>query len=349
MELKEKLKVKNNISNAEIPQTKNNVYNNITLINVFLCFCVVMIHLTASPVTELRKDSIWYALIFAVNKLLQFSVPAFIFLSGFKLYNAYGDKKIDLKKFFSGRLKKIIVPYIISVMIYFVYYYAKKWVSIRDLPQYILLGTLVAHFYYIIIAVQFYVLFPILKSLFNKSAMAVTLLSLLCTFYFNEIFYFTYSDRIAGTYIFYFVLGMLFAKHKYCFKNNRLCLMCIAGYVITAVVHVRLSYMASLGKLIYSYAASMNIAYVAFAASAIYCIFSRFSDRYQALDGFAQTMGKVSYNVYLYHILVMLILQHNIFPHFYLTIKYRFAISFIIVYSLILAYGYLNKKLKSTL
>lgn len=335
--------------NLQDKEKKKKVYTSVTLINVFLCLAVVMIHLTASPVTELKKDSIWYTLIFIVNKLLQFSVPAFIFLSGFKLYNAYGNKKIDLKKFFSDRLKKIIVPYIISVLVYFVYYYIKKWVSIRNLPQYILLGTLVAHFYYIIIAVQFYMIFPLLKNFFNKSAAAVTLLSLLCTFCFNKIFYFTYSDRFAGTYIFYFVLGMVFAKHKYCFKNNGFCFSIVAGYIITAIVHISLSYMASLGKTIYSLAPVVHIIYVSSATAAIYCIFSRLSARLEAINGFFESFGNVSYNVYLYHLLVMLILQHDIFPNFYLTIKDKFAISFVVVYSLIFAYAYLDKKLKSNL
>lgn len=72
----------------------------VNLMNVLLCFGVVMVHLTASPVTSLQKDSIWYLLLYILNKSLCFVVPAFLFLSGFKLYNKYKDEKIDVKKFY---------------------------------------------------------------------------------------------------------------------------------------------------------------------------------------------------------------------------------------------------------
>ena len=75
----------------------------INLMNVILCFSVVMIHLTSSPLAVLRKDSILYLIIFIINKGLCFCVPAFIFLSGFKLYSKYKEEKIDVKKFFARK------------------------------------------------------------------------------------------------------------------------------------------------------------------------------------------------------------------------------------------------------
>ena len=94
----------------------------INLMNVFLCFSVIAIHLTADPVLHLRKDSIWYLLFFIINKLLTFAVPAFIFLSGFKLYSKFKDAKFDCTKFYIGRTKKIILPYLIAYSIYFLFY-----------------------------------------------------------------------------------------------------------------------------------------------------------------------------------------------------------------------------------
>ena len=101
---------------------KKAVFKEVIPMNSFLCLCVVMIHLTSAPLGALEVGSFLHMLIFAVNKLLCFSVPAFIFLSGLKLYASYHDKQIDLKRFYIGRVKKIIVPYIISVIIYFLYF-----------------------------------------------------------------------------------------------------------------------------------------------------------------------------------------------------------------------------------
>ena len=40
----------------------------ISLVNVLMCFSVVTIHLTSNPVILLNHDSIWYFIMFFVNK-----------------------------------------------------------------------------------------------------------------------------------------------------------------------------------------------------------------------------------------------------------------------------------------
>lgn len=89
---------------------KKGINKGITLMNALLCFCVVMIHLTSSPLSELRPGSLAHISIFIINKLLCFSVPAFIFLSGFKLYSKYGNEKVDIKPFFKKGFRKSLSP-----------------------------------------------------------------------------------------------------------------------------------------------------------------------------------------------------------------------------------------------
>lgn len=79
---------------------KRELSKGITLMNMLLCFCVVAIHLTSIPLSQLAPDSFAYILVFAANKVMCFSVPAFIFLSGFKLYSGYGNRKMNLGKFY---------------------------------------------------------------------------------------------------------------------------------------------------------------------------------------------------------------------------------------------------------
>ena len=78
----------------------------INLYNVILTLSVVLIHLTSTPVSTLQKDSIWYLIMFAINKSLCFVVPAFIFLSDFKLCNKYKNEKMDVKKFYLRKNKE---------------------------------------------------------------------------------------------------------------------------------------------------------------------------------------------------------------------------------------------------
>ncbi len=321
---------------------KKEVSKGISLMNVFLCFCVVMIHLTSSPLGALERGGFSHIFIFVINKLLCFSVPAFIFLSGFKLYSKYSDEKINLKEFFSKRVKKIIVPYIISVFVYFIYFYLKHWVSIKDLLEYIFLGTLAAHFYYIIIAVQMYLLFPFLKNIFNKNQVLTIVLTLVLTVLCQQFLTFKYSDRFFGSYIFYFVLGILFARYKA--SESKYLVTGALGFLPAAILHISLSYMSGLERFVYSYAEIVNIIYVTFSIMTIYGVCIRLSGKYDFINKYAKMLGNISYNVYLYHILVIFFLEYDVFPYFDLSVKERFVISFIFVYSLIFIYGFLSRK-----
>jgi len=322
------------------------IYKEVVSMNSLLCLFVVMIHLTSAPVVALTKGSFVHMVIFAVNKLLCFCVPAFIFLSGFKLYSGYGDKKIDLKRFFIGRVKKIILPYLVSVLVYFIYFYSKKWVALSELPQYIFLGTLVAHFYYIIIAVQLYILFPLLKKL-TKYPIVLLVLSLAITVCCHELFYFKYSDRFFGTYIFYFVFGMLFSKYDIFGKIKHYFLISAVGYAVMACVHFYFSYMATLGKRSYRYAEFVNIIYVFFSICLLYGICVLISRKSPPIYSMAGILGDVSYSVYLYHILIISVLQYDVYIFFNLTPMDQFAISFAVVYSLICIYAFSVWKIKS--
>ena len=220
-------------------------FKEIPLMNSFLCFCVVMVHLTSDPVENLTFGTFWHTIIYITNRVLWFSVPAFLFLSGLKLYNKYTDIKIDLRRFYAGRLKKIVVPYVICVLVYFLYFFGKGWADVKSLPKYILLGTLVSHCYYIVIAVQAYIIFPLLKKVFDSFPRTVTFAALICSVVFVQFWRFEYTDRFLGTYLFYFVFGMFFAKYRIYDKIKKVYPLCIAGYVVVAITHIGLLYKQS--------------------------------------------------------------------------------------------------------
>jgi len=316
--------------------------------NAFLCLCVVSIHLTSTPLTELRMDSFWYAVIFGINKLLHFSVPAFIFLSGFKLYSKYGGSRIDLKSFFKGRFFKIVVPYLVCVFIYFIYFLNKGWVSIENLPKYIFLGTLAAHFYYIVIAVQLYLIFPLLKRVFEKYPRLMLTATLGVTVCCLEVFHFKYQDRFFGLYIFYFALGMAFSKYRLWEKMERLYVPCVFGFILTAVVHISFSYLEVTGKTLYRAANIINIVYVIFAIGAIYAFCMKIAKSCNFTYRCAKALGDVSYSIYLYHILAIFILKYDILPKYALSVKWRFVISSVVLYSLIFLYAFLREKVKKS-
>lgn len=329
---------------------KKTKFEEITLLNAVLCLCVIMIHLTSEPVMQLTYVTFPHILIFVINKSLCFSVPAFLFLSGFKLYNKFDNSKIDLKRFFFGRFTKIGIPYVAAVLVYFVYFFAKKWVSPADLPQYIFLGTLSSQFYYIVVAVQFYLLFPVLKVLVDRFPKLTLTASLICTVLIQQFFNFQYYDRFAGTYVFYFVLGMLFAKRRVYEKSGRLCVVGACGAVLTAVVHLPLIYQSVyMGKSTYLCDDIVNIVYITFAIFALYGVAVKLNGKFGGLHKCAQVLGNVSFSVYLYHVLLIFLLKYDILPRFDLSVRERFIISFAVVYALVFVYAAVSTKLKKRL
>ncbi len=316
-------------------------FNEIPLMNSFLCFCVVMVHLTSDTVESLTFGTFWHTVIYIINRALWFSVPAFLFLSGLKLYNKYANVKIDLKSFYMGRIKKVIIPYVICVMVYFAYFFGKGWADIKSLPKYIFLGTLVAHCYYIVIAVQSYIIFPLLRRLFDRFSRAVTVVALICSVLFVQFWRFKYTDRFLGTYLFYFVFGMFFARNKLYEKIKKFYPWYIAGYVIVAIIHIGLLYRQSAGGYWYRYAEIVNIACVTLAILVIYGTCLLLSQRRNRLCCWAQVINNTSFSIYLYHIMVLSVLKYDILPKFNLTVGDKFGISAVVVYGLILLYSFL--------
>ena len=315
----------------------------INLMNVLMCFSVVTVHLTSNPVTLLRHDSFWYLIMFIINKFLTFAVPAFLFLSGFKLYNKYKDNKIDLKHFYTRRLKKVVIPYLIAFVVYFLFYIFENLIEWKDFFPSLLLGTLVAHFYYILIAIQLYLFFPLLHKLFGKFDKITLVLSFISTIIFNQFVFFEYSDRFFGTYIFYFILGMFVAK--YCTKKEIRPFGAYAiGFVPIALIHIFLCYKMSLGDYWYRYSGVGQVLYVSFANVVIYNLCLK--NKSELLEKWIDFVNPHTFYIFLYHILIMNILKFDIYPHFNLSIKYQFILSFVIVYTVIFAYCWIRNQVK---
>ncbi len=319
-------------------------YKEITLMSAFLCLAVIMIHITAVPATSLEWGSVAHKIMFAVNKAFAFAVPGFIFLSGFKLYSKYGGQKMSVLEFFRGRLLKIVVPYLIGVALYFVCMLTVGWVTFAKLPEYVFLGTIAAHFYYVVIAVQLYLIFPLLRWLFDKLPITVTIISLASTVLLNQFVWFAYSDRFFATYLFYFVLGMLFARYKFYTKTKVFGITSIIASTSVGVWHFTVYYNALGTNVMYKWYGAVNILYVTLSIVALISIFAWIS-RLDVIYKLARILDSASYDIYLYHLLPVTFIQAYVTPRLELSIREQFIISFVAIYGLVFAYAYLKNKL----
>ncbi len=308
----------------------------INILNVLMCASVVIIHLTAGLVLELNHDSIWYMIFFTINKFFTFAVPAFLFLSGFKLFHKYKESQIDYKMFLIGRVKKVIVPYLICYAVYFFFYLSQNLATWDEFWPGLLLGKLVAHFYYIIIAIQFYLIFPLLLWLFNKNDKLLLLLSFICTIAFNQFLTFEYSDRFFGTYLLYFVLGMFIAKRNNSEIKNRSIYILSGMLVVISVIHLYLSYLMSIEELWYRNSPIWQVVYSTLAILTLYCVCKKINDN--KLDKIINFINPRTFNIFLYHILIINILQFVVYPNYNLGIKAQFIITTCVVMACFLLY-----------
>lgn len=104
-----------------------------------------------------------------VFNLVKFSVPAFIFISGLVMVYNYSHK-INPLNFYRKRWKEICIPYLLWSLIYFTYYHWNSSGGVytgRDLLYNLLTGSASYHLWFVILIMQWYLVFPLLVPFFR--------------------------------------------------------------------------------------------------------------------------------------------------------------------------------------
>lgn len=195
---------------------------------------VVMIHVSSTYVHAPSRFLLGgMNLAFILNQLSRFSVPMFILISGVSL----GLSRSDLawQDFYKHRLLKIGLPYIFWSLLYTLCnhradlagFLSGGAASLFLLLKSILLGSAADHLYFIVVIMQLYALYPLLKKLVGTAPWESVLISFMLTYTVQKAFYFLKFglDLIPGsirpylwllfpTWIFYFVLGMVLTRPR---------------------------------------------------------------------------------------------------------------------------------------
>lgn len=179
---------------------------------------VLLIHTTSSAVGFLPKDSVLYPLYFAMNTSAHFAVPAFLFLSSLVLlYNYDGRAKISWSTFYRRRLWTIIVPYVLWSSFYFLLITRNRELTSIDnwlaFFKGLLDGSNYTHLYFIVIIVQFFLVFPLFLWFIQLRWVRPHLITfgiiLQTAFYLGNYYFFNLNNigTFAGSYLLYFFLG----------------------------------------------------------------------------------------------------------------------------------------------
>lgn len=318
----------------------------LSYMNVAFTFAVILIHALSEPVTSLDRASMSYFAVYAPWKLLQFVTQAFVFLSGVKLF--VGQKSIErVGHFYLARSKRVYVPYVIWVIIYYAYFVLIKWYSfsIKDLLGYIVFGDLASHFYFVVIIMQLYILTPLFKVLFEKcSPWVCSVYALFVSLIFGEHLgqilstavsglELRYNDRLFTTYVFYFVIGAAVGMNydRVISALERARGLVYTAFFFFAALNLTLSYLASCGRIYISFAYTMHFAY-SVSAIAASLTFSRALARKRAkIPRIVEMIDRSSYMLYLSHILVIFALRYFIVDHLSTDIGKRLVLTLAIL------------------
>lgn len=188
------------------------------------CLMVVIIHATSNYLIDPSREA--YRLFFAgLNTFAGSAVAVFIFISGMSLTSGYKDKEINYREFIKRRLKKVGLPYLAWAFFYSIVIKWGMWLNYGALALLgVTLGFSMYHLYYMVIIIQFYLIYPFLMQLHKR--LPYIWLPVLC---FLISIWFSFKnvtlgpwhvkDRIFLTYLGYFSLGIYAGLHRESWQN----------------------------------------------------------------------------------------------------------------------------------
>lgn len=199
------------------------------LVRAFAALSVIAIHVTAGYVATNPYGYVW-------NQLMRYAVPLFIMLSGFLLfYVDQGRAPVSYGQFIRVRFKKILLPYIIWTALYSLYasrHQLVGWLQQEPLTPFLVYlkqlatGTGYVHLYFVLISVQLYLLYPLLKRWMEHSGKSLMAVSFLVTLLSQTMIYLHQLHVLVlpslwipyvslfPIWLFYFTFGMLAAQKK---------------------------------------------------------------------------------------------------------------------------------------
>ncbi len=197
------------------------------ILRAFAVIGVILIHTVSGGLYSFAQSSIAFNVSIVIDQLSRFCVPLFVALSGYTLCLRYKDQKINIKEFFNRRLVRILPWYFFWSAVIFVYIRFTAPIMNPTFPLWkiILLGKADYHLYFVPMIFQLYLLFPLLLPLIRRhkiKLLALIFILQILFYYFLTLislkqlsFNFLTSDQqqylFFGTWIFYFVLGIVFA------------------------------------------------------------------------------------------------------------------------------------------
>ncbi|MFY9175450.1 MAG: acyltransferase [Peptococcia bacterium] len=211
----------------------------IEILRAIACLAVVMIHITAFVIFSGNVGKIPALVLSFINAFSVFAVPAFLVVSSYTLTYQYQDRKLELGRFYQKRFSRVVVPYIVWTCIYYGIFLILNTaqLSFPLLLKNLVFGDMVYHLYFVVLILQFYLLFFAFRYLWSRfNKLVMPLVYLVVNILFMRYANFMYIDRVFLRYIFFFALGGYMAYHREAVLNflnqRKIRRLLIIGYLL---------------------------------------------------------------------------------------------------------------------
>ncbi len=272
-------------------------------LRVIACFSVIFVHVSAIGIVSYESGTFYHKGIIFLNRLLKYTTPVFLFLSGITSFYSYRIKEYRYMNFLRRRLKSVVVPFFIwSCIYYFILVYRGTYSFILIyFAKNLILGNMSYHLYFIPILLQMYFLSGLINFLFKKFDSSIILISSLVINVLSMEMSFLFSDRIFFKYIFFYILGVYFTKESYKFLNfsRKYIRPVFLIFIISTFIYSIFYYYSRYGL--------MNYAWIVFSISGIFFLFelSIKLDKNNGDNLKIRKLSKSTYYIYLMHPLIL--------------------------------------------
>lgn len=347
------------MENEKGEEKKAHIYE-VDFLRAITVFSVVTIHSISTTTFFYAKSHNATNIINLIIHLLHYNREMFVFVTGFVLTYVYFNRQLSAKKFWLKRLLLIVIPYIVWSIIYIEVDHA------NDKFFYdIYTGNASYQLYYILLAIQFYAIFPFflwfIKKVYKHPVLvfSISLLAQLIFIYidftyfqkgvykdvpFIKNFLLPYQDRLFTSYQFFFVLGSFVAIYLnkcYSFlKKNGFYSLILFGITIICYSLYYFHQLKINDKESISYTISVLQPSVIFYSIVIITFFSWLSILWVKKKRFFSLIKKISdtsFGIFFVHVMILNYITKSLLPFIPSAVPAYAQIIFVVLTTFILS------------
>lgn len=151
--------------------------NRLAAVDLFRGFAIIEVvvhHVSSYAMRQVPPDSAALFWTSVANRTLHFAVPGFLFMTALVFTRASLERPFRAGRFYRGRIRKTLVPYVAWTVMYGLFVVATTPRTLETLGdpalwwRWLTTGKAYYHLYFLLVALQFYAVFPLLVPVFRR-------------------------------------------------------------------------------------------------------------------------------------------------------------------------------------